>query len=186
MNVIGKARASARARPPGKAEQARSRQRWVWLAARALGAVSLLAVGAIHLQQYFELYSAVPTIGTLFVLNFVGATILGLGLLTPVERLLGRLGAPVLALLAVWVHGAGLRPGGDSGRTRRGGRHRCVARRLRGGPLCGKAAHRALVGGRWEDCRRKPLAATRPEDLDRMSFENQQGGREECNDVRDC
>jgi hypothetical protein len=101
MNVIGKARASARARPPGNAEQAQSRQRWVWLAPRALGALSLLAVGAIHLQQYFELYSGVPTIGTLFVLNFAGATILGLGLLAPVERLLGRLGAPVLALLAL-------------------------------------------------------------------------------------
>ncbi len=35
------------------------------LGARVLGAVSLLAVGAVHLQQYFELYSEIPTIGTL-------------------------------------------------------------------------------------------------------------------------
>jgi hypothetical protein len=71
------------------------------LAARALGAVSLLAVGAVHLQQYFELYSEIPTIGTLFVLNFIGATIVGLGLLAPVERLPGRLGRVALALLTV-------------------------------------------------------------------------------------
>jgi hypothetical protein len=71
------------------------------VAARVLGAISLLAVGAIHLQQYFELYSGVPTIGTLFVLNFVGATVVGLGLLAPVERLLGRVGGAVLGLLAL-------------------------------------------------------------------------------------
>jgi hypothetical protein len=71
----------------------------VWIGARVLGALSLLAVGAVHLQQYFELYSEIPTIGTLFVLNFVGATIVGLALLAPVERLLGRLGGAVLALL---------------------------------------------------------------------------------------
>ena len=73
----------------------------MWLGARVLGALSLLAMGAIHLQQYFELYSSIPTIGTLFVLNFVGATIVGLGLLAPVERLLGRLGGAVLALLTL-------------------------------------------------------------------------------------
>jgi hypothetical protein len=70
-------------------------------AARTLGALSLLAVGAIHLQQYFELYSEIPTIGTLFVLNFAGATVVGLGLLAPVERWLGRLGDSVLASLTV-------------------------------------------------------------------------------------
>src|SRR5581483_8782378 len=36
------------------------------------------------------LYSAIPTIGTLFVLNFAGATAIGLGLLAPLERVLGR------------------------------------------------------------------------------------------------
>ncbi len=61
----------------------------------------MLAVGAVHLQQYFELYSEIPTIGTLFVLNFVGATIVGVSLLAPVERLLGRLGDAALALFAV-------------------------------------------------------------------------------------
>jgi len=66
-----------------------------------LGALSLLAVGAVHLQQYIELYSSIPTIGTLFLLNFVGATLVGVGLLAPVERLLGRLSGAILALLAL-------------------------------------------------------------------------------------
>ena len=68
---------------------------------RVLGALSLLAVGAIHLQQYLELYSKIPTIGTLFLLNFAGATVVGLGLLAPVERLSGRLAGATLGLLAV-------------------------------------------------------------------------------------
>ena len=71
------------------------------LAARFLGALALLAVGAVHLQQYEYLYSAIPTIGTLFLLNFVGATAIGLGLLAPVERLLGRFGGAAVGLLAL-------------------------------------------------------------------------------------
>jgi len=74
----------------------------VWLAARALGALAVLAVGAVHLQQYLWLYSAIPTIGTLFVLNFAGATAIGLGLLAPLERVLGRrLGSAAVGLLAL-------------------------------------------------------------------------------------
>jgi hypothetical protein len=68
---------------------------------RLLGALALLAVGAVHLQQYEYLYSAIPTIGTLFLLNFVGATVIGLGLLAPLERLLGRLGKTAVTLLAL-------------------------------------------------------------------------------------
>lgn len=71
----------------------------VWLGVRILGALSVLAVGGVHIQQYSTLYSTIPTIGTLFVLNFVGASAIGLGLLAPVERLLGRWGGPALALL---------------------------------------------------------------------------------------
>jgi hypothetical protein len=96
----------APAQPPvsvsGEVEQLRTvSQSAVLLAARFLGALSLLAVGAVHLQQYTTLYSAIPTIGTLFVLNFVGATAIGLGLLAPVEHLLGRAGGAVVALLAL-------------------------------------------------------------------------------------
>jgi hypothetical protein len=73
-----------------------------WLAVRALGALAVLAVGAIHLYEYDKLYSTIPTIGTLFVLNFAGGTAIGLGLLAPLERLLGRrVGAAALALLAL-------------------------------------------------------------------------------------
>jgi hypothetical protein len=73
-----------------------------WLAVRALGALAVLAVGAVHLQQYLVLYSAIPTIGTLFVLNFAGATAIGLGLLAPLERLLrGRLAAAAVEALAL-------------------------------------------------------------------------------------
>lgn len=71
------------------------------LAARLMGALALLAVGAVHLQQYEYLYSAIPTIGTLFLLNFAGATLMGLGLLVPLERLLGRIGRVAVALLAL-------------------------------------------------------------------------------------
>jgi hypothetical protein len=71
-----------------------------WLVARVLGALSLLAVGIVHLQQYFELYSEIPTIGTLFVLNFVGAAVVCVGLLAPLERL-GRWGGAARTLLAI-------------------------------------------------------------------------------------
>jgi hypothetical protein len=71
-----------------------------WLMARIGGAVATLAVGGVHLQQYATLYSSVPTIGTLFVLNFAGATAIALVLLAPLERLAGRRGAAVIALAA--------------------------------------------------------------------------------------
>src|SRR5690242_12001347 len=68
--------------------------------ARALGALAVLAVGAVHLQQYLWVYHGIPTIGMLFVANFAGATVLGLALLAPVERLAGRRGSLLVALLA--------------------------------------------------------------------------------------
>ena len=85
-------------RTEGRVQALRSR---AWLGARLFGALSLLAVGLIHLQQYFELYSEIPTIGTLFVLNFLGATAIAVGLLSPVEGLLGRRGGAALALLTL-------------------------------------------------------------------------------------
>jgi hypothetical protein len=83
------------------AERSSDRTQWWWLSARALGAVATLAVGGVHLQQYYELYSSVPTIGTLFVLNFLGASAIGLALLAPIERLAGRLGPAALALASL-------------------------------------------------------------------------------------
>ena len=55
---------------------------------RGLGAVALFAVAAVHFYEYYvDDYSAIPTIGTLFLLNGVSATVLGLALLAPVQRL---------------------------------------------------------------------------------------------------
>lgn len=54
-----------------------------------LGAVALLAVGGVHLQQYLTGYSVVPTIGALFVLNAIAAAVVAAGLLAPIGRLVG-------------------------------------------------------------------------------------------------
>src|SRR3954469_12918691 len=79
-------------------------------AARISGAFALLAVGAAHLQQYVaDSYSAIPTIGTLFLLNFAGATVLALGLLAPLpERIhsalaLGGVGLAASSLAGLFV-----------------------------------------------------------------------------------
>jgi len=58
-------------------------------------------VGIDHIQQYFGAsYSAIPTIGTLFALNFASAVVLAAGLIAPVERLFPRAGKPILGFLA--------------------------------------------------------------------------------------
>jgi hypothetical protein len=55
---------------------------------RTIGAIAVLVVGAVHLQQYVaEHFDVVPIIGPLFLLNFVGATVMALGLLIPAARL---------------------------------------------------------------------------------------------------
>ena len=70
--------------------------------ARYLGAVSILVVGGIHAQQYYDAYfRVVPTIGTLFLLSFIGAAIVGATLLAPVDLLGLRLGDLVLSLAAL-------------------------------------------------------------------------------------
>ena len=78
--------------------------------ARVLGALALLLIGSVHFQQYeFDFYSSIPTIGSLFLANFVAATALGLFLLSPI-RLGGRAGA-VLDRVAA-IAGVGLAAGG--------------------------------------------------------------------------
>jgi hypothetical protein len=70
--------------------------------ARYLGAISILLVGVVHAQQYYDAYfSVVPTIGPLFLLSFVGAGIVGTILFAPVRHLLPRAGDAILALAAV-------------------------------------------------------------------------------------
>ncbi len=67
-----------------------------------LGALAVLVTGADHLEEYtVNQFSTVPTIGTLFLLNFVAATVVGIGLLLPLGRLAGRFAVPLRALLAL-------------------------------------------------------------------------------------
>jgi len=59
---------------------------------RLTAAVSLFAVGAVHIQQYaVNNYSTVPTIGPLFLVNFIGGTVLGFYFLIPAGPHRGRL-----------------------------------------------------------------------------------------------
>jgi hypothetical protein len=69
---------------------------------RRLAAIALLAVGAVHLEQYTVAhYSAVPTIGVLFLANFVAATAFGLALLAPLEAISPRLGRFIYPMAAL-------------------------------------------------------------------------------------
>jgi hypothetical protein len=75
--------------------------------ARYVGALSLVFVGVVHAQQYWGAYFySVPTIGTLFLLDFIGATMLSVVLFAPLRRWAGRAGS--LTLRAAAVAGIGL------------------------------------------------------------------------------
>jgi hypothetical protein len=75
---------------------------------RYLGAVAVLAVGVDHLEQYYvDYYRAVPTIGTLFVLDFISAAVVAVGLLLPLGRLTRRFGDRLLTLLVLAGIGVG-------------------------------------------------------------------------------
>jgi hypothetical protein len=77
------------------------------LAVRVLGALVLVFVGLDHYYEYSaQDYSAVPTIGTLFLLNFISATVIGLILLAPLGRIFHRTGD--LVLQAAALSGAGI------------------------------------------------------------------------------
>ena len=88
-----------------------------------LGALGVLATGIVHIQQFYgQDYSTIPTIGTLFFLNFVAAVVLTAGLIAPLGRVAGRhadavraafavggVGFAVLSLVALFVsEGSGL------------------------------------------------------------------------------
>jgi hypothetical protein len=92
-------------------------------ATRYLGALAVLVTGAAHFEQYsVDNYSTVPTIGTLFLLNFIGAIVIAVGLVVPLRRIAGRytdavrsvfavagIGLAVLSLVALFVsEGSGL------------------------------------------------------------------------------
>lgn len=72
-------------------------------AMRFSGALAILAVGAIHLQQYIGAdYRAIPTIGTLFLLNAIASAIVGIALLAPIKRAAaGYRADAAIALLAL-------------------------------------------------------------------------------------
>jgi hypothetical protein len=72
------------------------------LTLRVLGALLLVFVGADHYYEYsVHDYSVLPTIGTLFLLNFISATAIGVILLAPLDRILHRFGRSVLQLAAL-------------------------------------------------------------------------------------
>jgi hypothetical protein len=78
-------------------------------ASRSLGALAVLATGVAHIEQYsVDNYSTVPTIGTLFLLNFIGAIVIGVGLIAPLRRVTGRYTDAVRALVAVGGIGLGV------------------------------------------------------------------------------
>lgn len=58
-------------------------------AAKRLGALAVLAGGAVHLQQYIvQNVWFYPAIGALFLLNVIGSGVVGIALLAPLERVL--------------------------------------------------------------------------------------------------
>jgi hypothetical protein len=70
--------------------------------ALVIGALAVLATGADHLEEYTaNQFSAVPTIGTLFLLNFITATVVGGALLLPLRRITKRFAGRIRGLLAL-------------------------------------------------------------------------------------
>jgi hypothetical protein len=79
-----------------------SRRSIIAHAARYTGAVAVLAIGIDHIEQYaVDNYSTVPTIGTLFLLNFIASVIVTIGLMAPLDRVARQYSDAVRALFAV-------------------------------------------------------------------------------------
>lgn len=76
--------------PPSFQPPTPGRLRLFWVT-QAVAALSLFVVGGVHLEQYYVApFSVVPTIGPLFLANFIAATIFGLVLLVPIRPGAGR------------------------------------------------------------------------------------------------
>jgi hypothetical protein len=100
--------------PPGRARLPTRHRAIAARAFRYLGALAVLATGVAHIEQYsVEDYSTVPTIGTLFLLNFIAAIVIAAGLIAPLRRVTGRYTDTVRAVLA--VGGIGLAAGSLTG-----------------------------------------------------------------------
>jgi hypothetical protein len=88
--------------PAGPAWLGNRRRSIVAQASRYLGAVAVLATGVAHIEQYaVDNYSTVPTIGPLFLLNFIAAVVIAVGLIAPIRRVTGRSTDAVRAVFAV-------------------------------------------------------------------------------------
>ena len=100
--------------PPGLARQPTRHRAVVAQAFRYLGALAVLATGVAHIEQYsVDNYSTVPTIGTLFLLNFIAAIVIAAGLIAPLRRVTGRYTDLTRAVFA--VGGIGLAVGSLAG-----------------------------------------------------------------------
>jgi hypothetical protein len=95
--------------PKHRAWLATSHRSIVAQASRYLGALAVLATGVAHIEQYaVDSYSTVPTIGTLFLLNFIAAIVIAVGLIAPLSRIAGRYSDAVRAVFAVGGIGLGV------------------------------------------------------------------------------
>lgn len=68
---------------------------------RRLGALATIVVGVVHLQQYADSLSDVPTIGVLFLLNAAGAGVVAVLLATRRAAPLGALAGIALSAAAI-------------------------------------------------------------------------------------
>src|SRR3954454_20569876 len=88
--------------PPTPTRRSRTQRRsTIARAALYLGALAVLATGIAHVQQFYaDDYSSVPTIGTLFYLNFLSAVLIAAGLVAPLGRIAGRHARAIRAAFA--------------------------------------------------------------------------------------
>src|SRR3954463_7585864 len=88
--------------PPTPTRRSRTQRRsTIARAALYLGALAVLATGIAHLQQFYaDDYSTIPTIGTLFYLNFLSAILIAGGLVAPLGRIAGRHAPAIRAAFA--------------------------------------------------------------------------------------
>ena len=93
---------SPRKHPPGLARLPTRHRALAAQAFRYIGALAVLATGVAHIEQYsVDNYSTVPTIGTLFLLNFIAAIVIAAGLIAPLRRVTGRYTDVTRAVFAV-------------------------------------------------------------------------------------
>jgi hypothetical protein len=95
--------ALSRPKHPSSHTRLSARRRAIFAQAlRYLGALAVLATGVAHIEQYIvDDYSTVPTIGTLFLLNFVAAVVIAVALIAPLGRVTERCAAAARSVFAI-------------------------------------------------------------------------------------